>query len=213
MPESTELTISPRRNGNGRSATVKPNAADRARWFLFRKHIVIEEIAKRHGVTVQKVQTSIDRMESYNAQNSNELVDMRMNELVLNQADQMEKALAGALNAEVIIRRPNAKNPNKSVIVSRDPDYKTRLEALGKATDLAASLRPKGGGVNIAVQQNTGVVADSARRLTFEERLRQIRQEHGMRNDANVADAEYTEVDESAEQFEEGDGDEESAEA
>ena len=211
MAESTELAISPRRNGNGRSATVKPNATDRSRWFLFRKHIAIEEIAKRHNISVVAVQKSIDRMESYNAQTSNELVDMRMNEIVLNQADRMDKALAAALTSEIVLRRPNAKNPNKSVIVSRDPDHKTRLEAHRELRQLAERTIPKGGGVNIAVQQNTGIVADSARRLTFEERLRQIRQDHGMRNDANVADAEYTEVDESAGQFD--DGEEEPVEA
>ena len=211
MAESTELAISPRRNGNGRSATVKPNAADRSRWFLFRKHMAIEEIAKRHNVSIAAVQTSIDRMESYNAQTSNELVDMRRNEMAIRLADKAEAVFSRAMDAQIVVRRENKKNPNKTVIVSKDPDHKTQIEAAKQVKELMEATIPKGGGVNIVNQQNTGIVADSARRLTFEERLRQIRQDHGMRNDANVADAEYTEVDESAGQFD--DGEEEPVEA
>src|SRR5271166_5721743 len=103
MSEGTELAVVKPRIP--RDSLGKPNKQDRARWFLFRKHVSVEEISKRHNVSLVAVQKSIDRMEAYNAQTSNDIVDMRRNEMALNLADDAEKALRGALGAETIVRR------------------------------------------------------------------------------------------------------------
>lgn len=201
MPESTELAISPRRVP--RESFGKPNKQDRARWYLFRKHVTVEEIAKRHNVNIIAVQKSIDRMEAYSAQTSNEIVDMRRNEMAINLADKTESALSRALEAKIVVRRESKKDSSKMVVVSRDPDHKTQIEAARVAKELMEAVIPKGGGVNIAVQQNAGAAVEPVRRSNFADRLRAVRERKGLTNTDNVVDVEYENVDETAEEDEE----------
>ena len=203
IPESTELAIAtPAPPRKGRTSLAKPSSADRARWFLFRSHVPIDEIAKRHGVKIEAIQKSIDRMEAYKAQTSNEIVDMRRNEMTLNLVDKTEQSLSRALGAQVIVRRPSVKNPDKMVIVSKDPDFKTQAEAANTVKELLMATIPKGGGVNIALQQNQGLQAESKTHRNFEERLRLQREKRGLSNGMEVQDAEYEDVDETADEDE-----------
>ena len=210
MPESTELAISTPSLPAKDHLFAKPNKQDRARWFLFKRSVSLEEISKRHGVSVVAVQKSIDRMEAYNAQTSNEIVDMRRNEMAINLADKAEAALGRALDAKTIVRRENKRG--KLVVASSDPDHKTQIEAARQVKDLLESVIPKGGGVNIAVQQNANQTVDTSRRSNFEERLRAIRERRGLTNSENVQEADYEDVDESAERDESADGESEEEE-
>jgi len=210
MPESTALALSGSRPPRPPRELAKPNKQDRSRWFLFHKHVPIEEIAKRCNVSIIAVQKSIDKMEAYKAQTSNEIVDMRRNEMAINLADKAEAALGRALGAQTVVRRENKRG--KLVVVSRDPDHKTQIEAARVTKELMEAVIPKGGGVNIAVAATASAAAETARRSNFEDRLRTIRERRGLTNTANVVEAEYEDVDETAEEYEdqeepeEGDG-------
>lgn len=205
MGEGTELAVAAPRIPAKDNSFTKPNKQDRARWFLFKNSISVEEIAKRHGVKLIAVQKSIDRVQSYQTQTSNEIVDMRRNEMAINLADKAEEALGRALEAKTVVRRENKKG--KLVVVSKDPDHKTQIEAARQVKELLEASIPKGGGVNIAVQQNATQQVEVARRSNFEERLRAARERRGMSNSENIVDIEYENVDETAE--EDSDEDEE----
>lgn len=208
MPESTELAISPRR-APAEKLYAKPNKQDRARWFLFKRNVPVDEIAKRHNCTLVTVQKSIERMEAYNAQTSNEIVDMRRNEMAINLADKTEAALGRALDAKTIVRREN--KHGKMVVVSRDPDHKTQLAAAAQVKEILTATIPKGAGVSIAVQQNNTQQVDNSRRSNFVDLLRAARERRGMTNSDNVIQAEFEDVDETAEEDEE-ESDDDSAE-
>jgi hypothetical protein len=203
MAEGTELVVSPPRPPTKDNPFKKPSKQDRARWFLFKNSVSLEEISSRLGGRIIDVQKSIDRVQSYQAQTSNEIVDMRRNEMVLNLADKAEAALSRALEAKTIVRRENKKG--QTVVVSRDTDHKTQIEAFKQVKELLVAPIPKGGGVNIAVQQNATQQVEVSRRSNFEERLRAARERRGMTNSENVVEVEYADVDETADDDDEKD--------
>jgi hypothetical protein len=187
MAEGTELVIAPPRPPTKDNPFKKPSKQDRARWFLFKNSVSLEEIASRLGGRIIDVQKSIDRVHSYQAQTSNEIVDMRRNEMAINLADKAEAALGRALDAKTVVRRENKKG--RTVVVSRDPDHRTQIEAAKQVKELLEASIPKGGGVNIAVQQNATQQVEVSRRSNFEERLRAIREKRGMANQVTIVDA------------------------
>ena len=205
-PNETELALPPSRS-KAKSVFSSPTKQDRIRWHLFReKRQSFEEIAEVQGVAISTVEASVDRVEAYRALTSNAEISAELNSMVMDLAPDAKTALKGALKAEHVIRKTNEEGCSE--VISRSPDDKTRLAAFSVFQKLADRQLPKGGGVNIAVQQNAGgqaPVNDGVKHLSFEELLRQRRALKGMTNDENVEDAEYENIDESAEEDEDGD--------
>lgn len=191
---------------------TRPTKTDRTCWFLFRQHISIDEIATRLRRSVPAVQHSIERMQIYQSLTSNEEVNMRYNEVVLANIDQVGKVIHDGLRA-VNVTREVTEDPKtgkkRTRVVARDPDHPTRYKAAEMLQKAADRALPKGAGVQVNVQQNNaGVDAPIGR--SFEERLRQRREAQGLSN-AVVIDAgaiDPGDRDESGDDFEEDDGEE-----
>ena len=188
----TALAIS----GRGRPYRVKqPRQIDRVRWYLYRQHVSLEEIAERHGVSVLSVQDSINRMEAHRALTSSEEIDMKMNSIVLRRLERLDKVIAEAQEAEIIITHTDPET-GETEVTHRAPDHATRLAANEQVRKIADRNIPKGAGVQVNVQQNAGEQTAHIRGRSFEELLRKAREDAGLTNSENIQDAEYEEVDE-----------------
>lgn len=187
---------------------TRPSKVDRSCWFLFKQHISIEEIAGRMNRAVSSVQKSIERMQNYAALTSNEEVNMRFNEIVLNNIDQVGRVIHDGLRAVSVTREviEDAKTgKRKARVVSRDPDHSTRFKAAEMLQKQADRALPKGAGVQVNVQQNNAGTASPVG-LSFEERLRKRRELRGMSNGVIVQSYEDPgNRDESGDDFDEDD--------
>ena len=187
--------------------TLKPpNKLDRARWHLFNQRKSYEEIAELHGVKVESVQQSIDRVQMYRDLTSASEIGLELNSVVLQHVGHVNAALSDALTAEHVIRKTNEKGVTETI--STSPDHKTRLSAIDRVLKIADRNLPRGGGVHVAVQQNTGgsqPANDGTKHLSFEELLRQRRALKGLGNGDEVEEAVFEDVDESAEEDEDDD--------
>ena len=170
---------------------------------MFReKRQSFEEIAELQRVDIATVEASVDRVEAYRALTSNAEISAELNSMVMDLAPDAKSALRGALKAEHVIRKTTPEGA--TVEVSRSPDDKTRLAAFTVFQKLADRQLPKGGGVNIAVQQNAGTAVGTDKHVSFEELLRQQRELKGLSNGDAIQEAEYEDIDESDEEEEDG---------
>ena len=196
--DSTALAIT----GRGRPYRVKqPRQIDRVRWYLYRQHVSLEEIAARHNCTVLTVQDSINRMEAHRALTSSEEIDMKMNSIVLRRLERAEKVIEEAQNAEIVITHTDPET-GETEITHRAPDHATRLAANEQVRKIADRNIPKGAGVQVNVQQNAGEQTAHIRGRSFEELLRKAREDAGLTNSENIQDAEYEEIDETRDEDE-----------
>jgi hypothetical protein len=181
--------------------TGKPTQRDRVIWYEREsEHRSIDEIAERHRMSVPAVDAALLRMSAWRHMYSQAEIDLRYNRIALEKADKVDHALDQALRAEVVIRKVD--ETGKTVVDYKEPDHKTRLEAAKQAVEIANRNLPKGGGLSITnlQQQNNSGVAPVASGRSFEEVLRDRRQLKGLTNSSNVEEAEFVDVDESAEE-------------
>lgn len=178
-----------------------PTKRDRTVWYEHRRRLSHEEIAQRHNMKVEAVKSAIDRFEIYRSLTSNEEIDMRLNAVVLNQINRGEKALQEALTAKVVVRKTDSEG--RTVVDYSEPDHKTRLEAFKEIRGMADRNIPKGGNVQVNVQQNAGEGASVERGRGFEEMVRAARERKGLTNGENIEEAEYEDIDESADEDDE----------
>lgn len=199
---TTDITIPASRSR--KSVFSKPTKSDSVRWHMFReKRMSFEEIAELQHVDIAAIEASVDRVEAYRALTSNAEISAELNSMVMDLATDAKSALRGALKADHVIRRTTPEGA--SVEVSRSPDDKTRLAAFTVFQKLADRNLPKGGGVNVAVQQNVNASVNPDKHISFEELLRQRREAQGLSNGDSVQEADYVDVDESDEEDEDGD--------
>ena len=183
----------------------KPAPKDRVIWSLYHQRISIEEIAGRYNTTIDKVQQSLNRMEAYRAINSGDEVGLALNAMVLKRIAETDRAVGEALRAKNIIREVDPAT-GKTVIVAKTPDHTTQMAAAEYLRKVADRNLPKGGGVNVNVQQGVGIVPEGAARgRGFEALLRKAREDSGLTNTDNIVEGEFEDVDESEEDDEETD--------
>jgi hypothetical protein len=93
---------------------------------------------------------------------------------------------------------PPIRDPNTGAEIApmvTVPDHETRLDAVKQTGDLAAALRAKGGGVNIVNAFGVpGGNGNGGQNRSFEQRVRELREKRGLRNDDSAMDIMEAEV-------------------
>lgn len=149
----------------------------KSRWDRARQGLSIEEIARQDNVQKETVDLSLRMVELFRLTCAPSELELRQIETMMVIADQDESALSRALNAHHNVYDSKGKK------VGVEPDYTVQGEAMKEVTKRTEILIGKknggaGGGVNVNVQNNVGVLGRSV--VTFEDRLREIQQRRGL---------------------------------
>ena len=191
LPASTALvrvrsTIQNRSQKKQRQSLRKPAPSDRRRWFLHvGKGLEIEDIAEREGVAPAKIQDSIDVCKEYRFQNSNESVALAINEQVLKLIPEIGEVFAGGLTA--VKHLPQRNGRYKKV-----EDHAIRLKTVETIKSLQEVAQPKAPLVqnNTQFNNNTGGGGPMyAPGMSFEARLRKLREQRGLSNGDSIVGA------------------------
>jgi len=156
--------------------------------------MTFDEIATRQNMSLVQVGNAIQRMEDHSALNSQDMVDLALNEAVLKSMSGVDKVLAGGMKAVIEGSERRGKVGEEKWVKTSRPDHATRIKTLETIKGFVESTRPKGGGVNIALQQNNAGGGGGDIRPqghSFEERLRKIREAKGLTNNDVVVEAEF----------------------
>lgn len=170
-----------------------PGPIDRRRWFM---HIglsmTVEEIANQEDCNPVIVQRSIDCCKEYRYRCSNEMVALRVNEVVLGQLAGVGTVFGQGLKAKKLV--PAGHGEYKSVA-----DIAMRLKTVETMKSLQEISQPRAPVIQNNAQFNNNFPGggSSAPGMSFEARLRIARERRGMVNDeaANVIDAEEADID------------------
>lgn len=171
------------------SRASKPTARDRRRYALAKRGHTTEEIAGLEATSTDAIEKSILKVTLYNDAYSHEMVDIGVNELVLARLDLIGDTIDRSLAAKRQV-------PDGNGGMIEEWDHDTGLKAIKTMKELVESIRPKGSGVNVNVQQNN-LTQNNIGERSFEERLRAIRERNGLSND-DPATIEADVVDDSA---------------
>ena len=153
------------------------------RWFLVRKQkYSADAVAAMHNVDPITIQSSIDYVEEYRAQTSDDLVLMKVNEVAMDLLDEGKLVISEAMKARRVIGTYKNGKPKY------EPDTALRLRAQDRVTELIRITRPTGPAFQQNLQINNGQGAPhlAPEGMSFEARLRRIREKKGMANDAEV---------------------------
>ena len=180
-----------------------PNRKDMIRYYLSRKGHSPEEIAERTGCTLRGVESSLRAVEEYRELVSNDAIDMKIGEVVMESISHVPAVFKRGMTATRMIRNPAT---GKAKL---EPDIAMQLKTVETMKSFQELARPKVPGVMLNQQFNNGGPAGQAASAgtSFESRLRAIREKRGLINEQNVieitdeeANAEMTLEDELAEQ-------------
>jgi hypothetical protein len=164
-------------------------------WNLWKiERMTFDEIATREHLSVVQVGNAVQRTSDYKALHSDQAVDLAVNEMILKRLGKVEQVLTGAMGANIVGSEKRGRVDQEKWVRTRRPDHATRLKAAETFKGFIETIRPKGGGVSIALQQNNaGAPGDEPRAHgnTFEERLRRLRQAKGLANHDEVIEAEF----------------------
>jgi hypothetical protein len=178
-----------------RSKRLSITAKDRERWRKWKDGASAEEIAEKEHSKVLTVQNSIQKFLTYQSSVSHEAVDMAANELTIQTLQKVGELIDDVLKAE---KDKTVTDAEGKMVVVQVPDLKMRMTVFDKITKLIQSVRKGDGGVNISnIGQQTNVaVAGNRIGMSFEARLREKREAHGLRNDEDIIEGEVVEDDE-----------------
>lgn len=176
-------------------------------------------------MSVIAVGKAIQRMNDHKVLHSEEAVNLAINEMVLKRVENVDKVIMSAMGAKVVGSEKRGRVGKERWTVTSRPDHATQLKAVDTIKSFIETIRPKGGGVNIALQQNNNAGESAgispAKSFDFEARLRTIRERKGLASESSeFVDAEYEDgsTDELADELaeigieldeEEGEGDDE----
>ena len=138
------------------------------------------------------------KIQAWMAAGCNEVVDATINHQVIESAGNLGRVLVDAMKATRVIAPPvrDANTGKELAPMVTVPDHETRLEAVRQTGTLAAALRAKGGNINVGVVNNPGGNGNGGGvNRSFEQRVRELREKNGLRNDEqrldeNIQDAE-----------------------
>ena len=161
-----------------------------------RKGYSLDEIAVQTGGTTVEVQESLFRFDSYSAAVSTEEVDLAINDVLIQNARNVGKALTKGMTAQITERirvGKNKKTGEDRYRTVKRPDHATQLSAIDKFVALSSMSRPKTSGVAVNVNQQfnsaSSTVTGSASPYSFEERVRKIKEARGESVEEDVVDA------------------------
>lgn len=160
---------------------AKPSPQDERRWTLAMTGSGAEEIAMAEGVAPETVERSLTLMRAYRYRNSNDVVQLRLNETVLAQMPAVGRTLTAGLKAKKII--PLGMGKSKTV-----PDHAIQLKTVETIKGLHELAQPKVPLVQQNTQMNFGgqpSPGQVAAGLSFESRVRMLRERRGLTNGEN----------------------------
>lgn len=161
---------------------AKPTPQDERRWTLAMTGRGAEEIAIAEGVAPETVERSLILMRAYRYRNSNDVVQLRLNETVLAQMPAVGRTLTAGLKAKKII--PLGMGKSKTV-----PDHAIQLKTVETIKGLHELAQPKVPLVQNNTQLNFPGQGQSggqvAAGLSFESRVRMLRERRGLTNGEN----------------------------
>lgn len=168
-----------------------PNRADLIRWYLRRKGHSDEEIGARTGCGVKAVNNSISVVEEYRELTSNDMVDMKIGEVVMKAMDDVPAVFRRGLTAKRVVRHPGTGR------AKTEHDVGMQLKTVETIKSFQELARPRTPGVMLNQQFNNGASPDHPQGsgMSFESRLRAIREKRGMLNEENVIEVTAEEAD------------------
>lgn len=153
------------------------------------KNMTIEDIAARENVSVQRVQESIDCVKEYSFRHSNDMVALRVNELFIQKIDRVAKVFDRGLMAKK--RVPAGKG--KYVTVA---DVGMQLKTVETIKSMQEIAQPKAPLVQNNTQFNNNLNPSGYQPgMSFEARLRQVRERRGLKNEEEAVILDAAEVD------------------
>lgn len=132
----------------------------------------LAEIAKKEGVSVQAIKSSVMEIERYRSRNTNTEMDFAIRDFVISSVPAAKESLDGLLKATELVEVKDLKTGKTRY--EKVDDKTTRLEATRIVKDLIIGMQPKAAAVNMNVEQ-TNQVANMSSAETMEERLDRLR--------------------------------------
>lgn len=133
----------------------------------------LAEIAKKEGVSVQAIKSSVMEIERYRSRNTNTEMDFAIRDFVISSVPAAKESLDGLLKATELVEVKDLKTGKTRY--EKVDDKTTRLEATRIVKDLIIGMQPKAAAVNVNVEQ-TNQVANLSATETNEERLARLRE-------------------------------------
>lgn len=134
-------------------------------------------IAAKLNISVEEVKECVHNFESARASVSSDIVDMATNAEFVTGIDGAGDRIQEAMRARRFVAYTRTGDP------IFEPDHQTALDAIKTAGDMLSQVRPKGGGVNVAVGIQNSPGNGNGQVKTFEQRVREKR---GMLADGDV---------------------------
>lgn len=154
------------------------------------QQMTVEDIAAQEGVSEQIVQRSIDCMKEYRFRHSNDMVALRVNEVVLSQLDGVASVFKKGLGAKKYV-------PIGGGEFKRVDDTAMQLKTVETLKSLHEVAQPKAPLVQNNTQFNNNVTHPAYQSgMSFEAKLRLARQRRGMSSDEDVVIDSAADVDE-----------------
>jgi hypothetical protein len=157
--------------------------------------MTIEDISGQEGVAQSIVQQSIDRCKEYRYRCSNEMVALRVNEVVIEKLDGVGEVFDRGLTAKKFVPAGGGKFRNV-------PDIAMQLKTIETIKSLQEVAQPKAPLVQNNTQFNNNLNAPGYQPgMSFESRLRSIREKRGLKNEDEevIVDAIDADTDQSVE--------------
>jgi hypothetical protein len=188
---SSALTLQPPSTKPLKLKKGDPSQRDFKRWALWRQQLSVEEIAARWCTSIGEIQLSINKVQEYQHLHSHEAVDIAVNKIILNLISgkgdgPVEQILRDLADAKKMLCSygPNGEPP------ILEPDHETRVKFIDGLSKLIDKVRPKGAGINLNLAQtNNTLNVAGAPGKNFEGRLRERREQRGLRGGIDYAEA------------------------
>lgn len=176
--KATALAL-PQDVGSSKRGRPMPGKADLRRYVMHKVHgMSPEEIAERTKCSPIAVQESINYVTEYKGYYSNELLQTKIIEVTMEHMEQVGKVWTGGLNAK--------KKEKDGRVVA---DTTTRLKTVESIRSMVEVVQPKAPGVQLNQQFNNpagGPGGQFSPGMSFESRLRAIREKRGLKNEDAV---------------------------
>lgn len=207
---------------------IRTTHFDRTAWSLSQQGKSDLEIGALLNCTALQAREGITTVETWRRSLDEPIVNAVAAEQVVIGVENAGRVLRDAQEATVLVApprqaalldgdgKPQLDEDGNPVVIETSPavyapDHATRLAAVRAAGELAERFRPKGNGnqINVGIQTNVngnGNGSDGGQRRSYEQRLRRVREKHGLTNDDpdelphedeeepdNILDGEYEE--------------------
>jgi len=180
-PKSKALTTTFRRIDLDRRYLPAPAGADLRRWFLYEgQGMSVQDIAAREKNTRPDiVQASLDYIKEYMFRNQTQVLNAETVQMARERLGDASMALKGAMKADKVVHVDRETGKIKTV-----PDHAMRIKGVMETRRIIETMQPRQPGVMLNQQFNSNVAVNGYRPgMSFESRLRFLREKRGMKNE------------------------------